>query len=382
MGQLLKRQLCAALALAGLAAVAGLPAFAQPRAPRTMLALPPAPLLPATLGKLARVAEGDSGDGLGAVDPADQPVLTEDGLKRFARSEYTAGPEHGMVTVYKFGDASGAVAAFDYFHRSGPLSAVKIGDQTAPGPDKDIVFRSGVNVVRESFNLHGESVGGLMTELISHLPKASGTASLAPLLPTMLPVRGLEPDSVRYSLGPAGYKATGGILPPESVGFDKSAEVVTARYKGGGILTLLLYPTPQIAGDHGRSVESLLKGTGAGTVNVRREGPLVLLTTGAWGAAEAQKVVNGIHLRSEVTFDKKMPLEFHAEVAKTYSLLSSIAIFCGVGAVAAIVLGLFFGGGRALIRILQGKPAASEPEFLRIDLRGPSTRSAPETPEA
>jgi hypothetical protein len=35
-----------------------------------------------------------------------------------------------------------------------------------------------------------------------------------------------------------------------------------------------------------------------------------------------------------------------------------------------LVLGLFFGGGRALIRVLQGKPAASEPEFLRIDLRG------------
>ena len=48
----------------------------------------------------------------------------------------------------------------------------------------------------------------------------------------------------------------------------------------------------------------------------------------------------------------------------------SIAIFCGLGAVAAIVLGLFFGGGRALIRVLQGKPAASEPEFLHIDLRG------------
>jgi hypothetical protein len=42
-----------------------------------------------------------------------------------------------------------------------------------------------------------------------------------------------------------------------------------------------------------------------------------------------------------------------------------------VGSLAAIVLGLFFGGGRALIRVMQGKPAATEPEFLRIDLRGP-----------
>ncbi len=37
-----------------------------------------------------------------------------------------------------------------------------------------------------------------------------------------------------------------------------------------------------------------------------------------------------------------------------------------------MVLGLFFGGGRAAIRVLQGKPAATEPECLRIDLRGKS----------
>ena len=65
-----------------------------------------------------------------------------------------------------------------------------------------------------------------------------------------------------------------------------------------------------------------------------------------------------------------MPLEFHTEIAKTYTLLENIAMFCGVGALASIVLGLFFGGGRALIRVLQGKPAATEPEFLHIDLRG------------
>jgi len=65
-----------------------------------------------------------------------------------------------------------------------------------------------------------------------------------------------------------------------------------------------------------------------------------------------------------------MPLEFHAEIQKTYSLLESIVIFCCFSAVAMVVLALFLGGGRALVRVLQGKPAATEPEFLRIDLHG------------
>jgi hypothetical protein len=188
----------------------------------------------------------------------------------------------------------------------------------------------------------------------------------------MLPAKGVDPDSIKYALGPAAYSAEGGILPAQSAGFDKSAETVTARYKGEGTLTLALYPTPQIAGDHLRSAQSDLKAQGAtaGTVELRREGPLVLITTGPWKESSAHAIIDGIHLRQELSFDKPMPHEFHAEVQKTYSLLQSITVFCGVGALAAVILGLFFGGGRALIRVMRGKDAASEPEFLTIDLRG------------
>jgi len=35
-----------------------------------------------------------------------------------------------------------------------------------------------------------------------------------------------------------------------------------------------------------------------------------------------------------------------------------------------VVIALFLGGARAAIRVMQGKPAATEPEFLRIDLSG------------
>jgi len=166
----------------------------------------------------------------------------------------------------------------------------------------------------------------------------------------------------------------GGILPPEILGFDKSGEVATAKYAGGGVLTLLLYPTPQIAGDRGRAIEASINANRSafGTVKLRREGPMLLLASGGFSAAQEKELVEAIHLPVQLTWDKKMPLEFHAEVQKTYSLLTSIAVFCGLGTLAAVILGLFLGGGRAAIRVLQGKPAASEPEFLRIDLRGKS----------
>jgi hypothetical protein len=359
--------------------------------PKTMLALPPAPLLPQTLGKLTRVAESDVGDGLGSLDATDAPVLTEDGLKRFARSEYLPESKSSAivetVTVYKFMDASGAVAAYDYFHKPG-MRPVKLGD-TAVADWDELLVRSGVNVARvtlksrSGMEVKGEWEGAVGKELIDHLPKVGGTAGLAPLLPTLLPAKGLDAESVKYALGPAAYQAMGGVLPAEMVGFDKSAETVTAKYKAGGLLTLLLYPTPQIAGDRDRAIEAQLShDSAAGTVKLRREGPLVLLTTGPWTPSAAQAMVDGIHLRTEVSFDKPVPLEFHAEVQKTYSLLTSISIFCGVGALAAVVLGLFFGGGRAMVRVMQGKPAASEPEFLRIDLRGQAGEGISRNPDA
>jgi hypothetical protein len=229
-----------------------------------------------------------------------------------------------------------------------------------------LTFRSGTILVMTDFNEALQASD--LASLVSALPKASGSAGIAPMLPTLVPGNKIDADSVRYALGPRGYTEMGGSLPVNVLGFDKSAEVVTAKNTSGGVLTLLLYPTPQIAGEHMRILQGVLNGTGA--VKMRREGTLLLLTTGAWPGDEAQRMINGIHLREEVTWNKPVPLDFHTEVRKTFTLLESIALFCGFSAIAMLVLGLFFGYGRALIRVMQGKPAASEPEFLRIDLRG------------
>jgi len=58
-------------------------------------------------------------------------------------------------------------------------------------------------------------------------------------------------------------------------------------------------------------------------------------------------------------------------VAKTGKLLVGIAAIVIVGCSAALLLGFFLGGGRALYRIARGKPASSvfDEEFIRIDLR-------------
>jgi hypothetical protein len=350
---------------------------------KTLLAMPPTPLLPESL---RTGPDHDAGNGAPTWSGADGPILVEDGIKRYERGDAPSPVAHGAmpagqgktesgktgpsgtVTVYQFDDATGAYAAYSYLRKS----------------SADHVMLSGVSVVVSNLKLYPESAAALLKTVQVGLPKVGGTKALPPLLPTYLPAQGLKRETVKYALGPMGYQAIGGVLPPEIVGFDKAAEVVTAIYEGKGRLTMLLFPTPQIAGDHGKQIEAEMnrQGASAGTVKLRREGPLVLLTTGAWKPSEAQQTIENIHLRNELTWNKPMPPEFHSEVRKTVSLLTSILLFCGLGALAAVVLALFFGGARAAIRVLQGKPAATEPEFLRIDLSGRPSRIQPDGPGA
>jgi hypothetical protein len=337
---------------------------------KTMLAMPPLPLLPESL---RTGPDHDAGDGAPSWSGADGPILVEDGIRRYERGDAGSPAAHGgvpsgTVTVYQFDDATGAYAAYSYLRKS----------------SADHVMLNGVSVVVSNLKLYPEAAAALLKTVQVGLPKVGGTKGLPPLLPTFLPPQGLKRETVKYALGPVGYRAAGGVLPPEIVGFDKAAEVVTANYDGKGTLTMLLFPTPQIAGDHGRQIEAEMnrQGASAGTVKLRREGPLVLMTTGAWKPEDAQQTIENIHLRNAVTWNKPMPPEFHSEVRKTVSLLTSILLFCGLGAVAAVVLALFFGGARAAIRVMQGKPAATEPEFLRIDLSGRPARIQPDGPGA
>jgi hypothetical protein len=361
-----------------LLAVAGMAAQAGSQTKTTMLVEPPVPLLPLSFG--AWQAADATPSCRDCFEPEGQvaAVLKEDGLQRAARISYRREKGAGTleVTAFQVVDATGAVSAFSFLREPGSRTVSspegKIGSELVVADSGDYVFRSGTTVVVADASKAGASVVSDLRRLETTLPKIGGTKAQMPMLPTLLPQNGLQADTVRYALGPVGYQAMGGVLPGAMVGFDKSAEVIMAKYAGRGFLTLLLYPTPQIAGDRGRAIEAEMNklGPSAGTVKLRREGPLVLMTTGGWNSAVAQKTIEGIHLRNLLTWNKAMPLEFHSEVRKTVGLLTSIAIMSGILMLAAILLGLFLGFGRAAIRVMQGKPAATEPEFLRIDLSG------------
>jgi len=326
----------------------------------TVVALP-APLLPQSVQGVARTGDAVGGEDPAQADATAGDMLREDGLQRFSRAQYGGS----QVEALQFHDATGAYSAFTFYLKGGARS-LKPGDRNA---QQVAVVGDRTVFLVQTVVLIGEKGSDLNTlsNLAAVMPKIGGPRSLAPLLPTFFPRKGLVQDSLRYAQGPIGYKAMGGTLNVDQMGWEKSAEAATADYadrRGKETLTILLYPTPQIAGEHARALETQM-GKGA---KVRREGELVIAATGSFSADDTQNMVENIHLHNEVSFDQPMPLEFHAEVQKTYSLLVSIAILSGFGMLAAVLLGLFFGGGRAIVRKLQGKDAATEAEFLSLHL--------------
>lgn len=397
-------RLVGSVALAGcLTGVAGAQAPAPAGESRTMVTMPPIPLLLAHAADLtatethsgtvpeafngAFCAPGanapgpmaTSAAGAGTASPDCKALMKEAGLTRYATAIYTrAGAGPVPAFAYEFGDATGAYSAYTFLRAGLKGGRVTDGDardgkahETTTDADGALVW-AGTAVLR----LEARASAPELNALAAALPKVGGRAGLAPLLPTLQPGNGREKGTERYAIGPVGYAAMGGVVPAELLGWQKSAEVLSSRY-GAGTVTLMLYPTPQIAGERGRAIEAYINqavqqsGAGQfGTVKMRRLGPLVGMTTGGLSAGHAKDLLDSLRLNQQVTFDKPMPLEFHAEMKKTYSLMQSIALFCGLGLVACVLLGLFLGAGRAGIRILQGKPAAVEPEFLTINLRG------------
>jgi hypothetical protein len=174
-------------------------------------------------------------------------------------------------------------------------------------------------------------------------------------------------------------------LPPALVAFDKGAEAVTADYglsSGPATLTIIDYPTPQIAQAQENAIRAYLKAgsqaqppwpkpltdSDTASLEVRHSGPLVVVVSGDAIPDESHRLIESVHFEANLT---AIPQPVESEIQKTSKLLLGIAALCVVGGGAAILLGGFFGGGRALYRVARGKPASSvyDEEFIHLDLR-------------
>jgi hypothetical protein len=316
-------------------------------------------------------------------DPANAAALKEYGFQSGFEARYQKGGETLVLRVLRFSDLSGAYGAYS-FYRGNEWPKEDVGNGAASNHNR-VLFWQGSAVLDATFSHITPMTGSELRELATHLPTAQGTKALAPPVLSDLPQKWLDGQTTHYAIGPAGYAGSGGVLPAELVSFDRGAEAVTANYtltSGPAVLTLIDYPTPQMAAAQEARIRDYLKAGGKAqpafpkalqdsdqaSLEVRRSGPVVAIVSGDAIPDESHKLLASVHYESEYVV---IPQPGESEVSKTGRLLMGIAGLVVVGSVAALLLGFFLGGGRALYRIVRGKPASSvyEAEFISLDLR-------------
>jgi hypothetical protein len=355
-----------------------LPALAQPSAPAAA-----APWLPTDFAGWSQSAPVQESSAPEAADAANASVLKEYGFQQFVSAHYANGDNKLNLRAIRFQDASGAYGAFTFYRRPGSI-AEQIG-RTAAWDGSHVLFWNGATLVDATLDHVTPMTASELRELAKDLPQPPGSANVAPPLPGYLPRQGLELGLSHYSLGPEAYARTGGVLPVSLVDFSSSAEAVTALYSdrgGDGQLTLLIYPTPQLAAARLRDIDAFLKAGNTqstwpqalaesrpDSILTRRSGPIIAVVSGSLPAAVAHKLINQINYQADIVWNN--PQGYISDGSKVARLILSIFALTGILGGAAILLGLFLGGGRALIRVLRGKPASAfqeETEFIRLNL--------------
>jgi hypothetical protein len=317
------------------------------------------------------------------IDSANAAALKEYDFTGGAVANYKRGSETLSVRALSFRDLSGAYGAYSCYRQNGwPKAEIGAG---ATSDKNRVLFWRGTTVVDSTFSQVTPMSAAELRELANQLPVPVGNRGLPPPILASLPQDSLQKQTTHYALGPAGYAAGGGVLPAELVGFDRGAETVTVNYalrSGPATLTIINYPTPQMAEVQEPKIRDYIKAgnkaqptfpkpladSDQASLEVKRSGPLVAVVSGDAIPDESHKLLSTVHFEADLT---SIPQPGESEVSKTGRLLMGIATLVIVGASAAILLGFFLGGGRALYRKMRGKPVSAvyEIEFIQLNLQ-------------
>ena len=376
-------------ALAG-AAVGGEAQRVPAKAPTgaTHIMLPPVPkaLLPDSFAGWVEAGAPKKLNDAALADATNAAALKEYDFADGVLAQYKRGGETLSLRALRFRDVSGAFGAYSFYRQNGwPKEEIGTG---ATSNHNRVLFWVGYTLVDANFSRIGPMSGAELRELAGQLPVPEGGKALPPPILADLPQTNLDGQTMHYALGAASYAGAGGVLPAELVGFDNGAETVTANYSlrsGPATLTIIDYPTPQMAAAQETKIRAYIKGVQAAghaqpgwpkpledsdlaSLEVRRSGPLVALVSGDAIPDESHKLLATVHYESELM---SIPQPTESEVSKTGKLLIGITVLVLIGISAAFLLAFFLGGFRALYRIARGRPASSvyDVEFISLNLR-------------
>lgn len=303
-----------------------------------------------------------------AVDVTDAPVLKEYGFSDSETSTYLRDGRKMQIKAARFKDATGAFGAFTYYVQP-QMRSETIGDKAASNNSR-ILFYKGNILVDVSLERVTAMSGADLRSLAGALPHPRGDIAALPTLPGNLPAQSQVPNTSRYITGPEALARLGISIPAQLIDFSKSPEIVTAQYRssaGQATLTIIGYPTPQIAREKLPQLESAsLPG---GPFYFKRTGPFVAVINGNISNDEAQSLLASVNYDADITWNqatKPRPQEDRA------GFIVALVLLCVLVVLAAAIFGFAFGGLRILLSKLYPNKVfnrSDSADIIRLDLK-------------
>lgn len=320
-----------------------------------------APLLPKEFGGWLMSGAPRISVDPAVADPVNAGVLKEYGFSNFESAAYTRDDGRKLaLKAARFADASGAYGAFTYY-KMPQMLIEKIGDQAGSLNERVLFYRGNILVDAVFQRLSAMSAAELR-ELAGDLPLPPGNTANLPGLPAYLPPQSYVKNSAKYVVGPQALAKLDAPVPAQLIGFDAGAEVVLGNYNtsdGEATLTLIAYPTPQIAASHLRAIDAARQASpaqpgsallaGIGSVFDKRTGPIVVIATGPLSQSEGKSLLAAVNYDANVTWNENT---FFTKKDNLANLLVNIIYLCAILIGFALVIGIAFGGLRILARRL------------------------------
>ena len=309
-----------------------------------------------------------------AADAANAPLLKEYGFSDFAAATYTREDGRKLaIRAARFNDVSGAFGAYTFYYQP-EMQREQIGDQ-ATSYNQRILFYRGNVLIDAVFDRLTAMSAAELRDLANVLPRPKGNAGNAPPLLAYMPSRNYIKNTEKYIVGPIGLAQVASPVPADLVDFSDGTEVVLGQYRvpsGEATLTVISYPTPQIAAEHMKRLDatqvSQPAANDASEKIARRSGPLLAVVSGPVSVNDAKSLVSAVNYDADVTWNQNTSFDKKNNLA---NLLVNIILLCGILIGLALIAGLAFGGLRiAIQRFFPGRvfERPEEVEFIALHL--------------
>jgi len=362
------------------------------------------PILPAAFGGWQRIGSSQTSNNPAVADPTNAGLLKEFGFTDFESATYTRDDGRSLkVRAARFADASGAFGAYTFYLQAG-MNREQIGDQAASVGDRVLFYRGHI-LVDAQFSKETPMSGAELRELAGALPRVRGNAANLPSFIQFLPRRDYVTNTQKYVMGPIALSSLDLPITVDQIDFGSSSELTLAHYQtpsGEATLVLISYPTPQLAAEHLRRIDTahgIAESNQGGVSNInsagaffdKRTGPIVAIATGGISDNDARSLLSMVNYEASVTWNT--PTD-NREVRDLYKLILNIVVLCAILAGLAIIAGVAFGGLRILMKRLYPDKIFDRPEqmeFISLRLtettaegsratRGDATANLPQNP--